>query len=290
MARGGLGACPLSGGRHFSLWGRDGASLVRERVGFCEGAPAAHEESVWGRNMELQRTFVMPSPEACPGLEVAVYPDFRPVRLMNNGRRNRIVGSFASLKTGQSAPWESHHERRGLEFAEVDPNVRDFRAQPFVMSWREGGKTSSYTPDRIEWRRDGQIWVVEVKERLEELDNADLRKRMERVSSAVEAWGAIFKLQYGEQLKEHPSADFVAAVLYYRHTQITHADWLILDGLSRSKERFTYDSFEAAYETPQLAFAKFSSLLVRRWVSVNDLKPPQAGTVISRVSSEGRCG
>ena len=239
--------------------------------------------------MQLE-TIHIPRCRSLPGLEMKAFPNFQPVRLLSNGRRNYIVGSFFSLKTGRAQPWESHNERRGLEFAEIDPAVRCFCAQPFVMNWRESGKPRSYTPDRLEWRTDGSFRVVEVKHRREDLEAPELNARLEAVAIGVRAWGAEFAIEFGQELKEHPSHSFVQSVLYFRRTEIAHSDWMILDELTGRNGCFEYGGFEAAYSTPQIAFAKFASLLVRGQLSLSRLEQPAQDTPIRRALLEGADG
>lgn len=239
--------------------------------------------------MQLE-TVQIPRCRRLPGLEMKAFPNFQPVRLLNNGRRNRIVGSFFSLKSGRPQPWESHNERRGLEFAEVDPAVRRFCAQPFVMNWRESGKPRSYTPDRLEWRADGSSRVVEVKHQREDIEDPELNARLEAIAIGVRAWGAEFAIEFGQDLKEHPSHSFVQSVLYFRRTEIAHADWMILDELAGRNGCFHYGGFEAAYSTPEIAFAKFASLLVRGELSLCRLEKPAEDTPIKRSGLEAAHG
>lgn len=229
---------------------------------------------------------ILPCPPPFTGLEISSYPNYQSARMESNGRRNRVVGSFTSLKTGIRAPWESHNERLGIEFAEVDPNVITYRTQPFILRGKVDGRAWSYTPDRFERRSDGKAYVIEVKQSAEELKRRDLSEKLNLAAAAVKAWGAEFEIQLGEALKSHQYSNFVRSVIYYRRTQITHSDWLTLDTLSDRSGKLSYGDLVTAYPTAAMAFAKFASLLVRGFLTMDRLEPVTEATSLRRTVRE----
>jgi hypothetical protein len=95
-------------------------------------------------------------------VEVLRRADGRNVRI-GNGRRNRPVGRYASVKNGESRVWESRPELFDIYHAEVDPDVVAYTTQPETLRWQSNGRRRQYTPDRQDVLVNGHRYV-EVKD------------------------------------------------------------------------------------------------------------------------------
>lgn len=85
-----------------------------------------------------------------------------PARKITNTGTRKNIGKFASHKTGNIVPYESHLERDYIYFLEIDPDVTDYVGQPWKLSYYLDGKPRKYTPDFFVERRTKKQ-VIEVK-------------------------------------------------------------------------------------------------------------------------------
>ncbi|MEP3072643.1 hypothetical protein [Maricaulis sp.] len=220
-------------------------------------------------------------------VRVRYEPDFKPVRLKSHGRRARYVGNFASIKAGRSLPWESGAERIGLERAEVDPHRIDFRAQPFRLSWYNGHRQISYTPDRLDLNSNGELECVEVKSDRQALWKPEMVEKLGLVRGLLHAVDVGFKVEFASELVRSSGADFVARVLHHRRTVLEPSDHAILDGLTSGfTSGFPFGALCEAYGDEPTAFAKLSGWLVRRRVATTICSDFCEATLIEPICRE----
>lgn len=149
--------------------------------------------------------------------------DGRHMRL-SNGRRNRAVGRYASVKNGWSPPWESRFELKDMYRAEVDTAVLSYASQPETLSWRSGSKTRRYTPDRVDYLADGSRRIVEVKNVYDADRDPDYALKLEEVADIYKALGTQFEIRDRALIEEEPSFSVIEEIQAYRRTVVTQSD------------------------------------------------------------------
>lgn len=85
-----------------------------------------------------------------------------PVRRVSN-RGGNIVGYFPSVKLERMVAFESTIERDLLYLLDFEPHVESFAEQPLVITYWEGIKQRTYTPDFQVKFTNGQTTLVECK-------------------------------------------------------------------------------------------------------------------------------
>ena len=81
----------------------------------------------------LARTLTSPLARLSATATIVVTPNGAPIRTIVTGRRPIVTGTYASRKAGRPLPYESMLERAFFMHSEVDPDVVDYRAQPFRL-------------------------------------------------------------------------------------------------------------------------------------------------------------
>lgn len=92
-----------------------------------------------------------------------VREDGEPIRTIFNGRRNRPVGLYPSIKSGRMIARESHLERLAIRWLETDYSVESYLDQPHTLYFSFNGKKTHYTPDYQITRSNASISYLEVK-------------------------------------------------------------------------------------------------------------------------------
>lgn len=149
--------------------------------------------------------------------------DGRHMRL-SNGRRNRAVGRYASIKNGWSPPWESRFELKDMYRAEVDGTVLSYTTQPETLCWQSGSKSRRYTPDRIDYLADGSRRVIEIKGSYEAERDPDYAEKLAEVADVYNALGVQFQLRDRHLIEEEPTFSAVEEIQAYRRTVVTTTD------------------------------------------------------------------
>lgn len=199
--------------------------------------------------------------------------NWRPTRLILNGRRKAASGAFASMKAGRSLPWESRNELTGMEFAEVDSRVIQFHAQPMTICWRRAETMYSYTPDRLEMLAGGRMRVLEVKSRSSAPQNPDYALKLADAGEILRAYGAEFEIESGEDLRASATYSVVRRVLYHRRTRVDADDLRNFSVACGAAQSCTLGEFVRCYDDPARGRAILSSLIVRGHVAF-DLDAP----------------
>ena len=83
-------------------------------------------------------------------------------RKISNTGSKKVIGKFPSLKMDSVIWWESQIERDYIYLLEIDPDVLEYRSQPFKIVYADSDKSRKYTPDFWVKRIDKQQ-IVEVK-------------------------------------------------------------------------------------------------------------------------------
>lgn len=149
--------------------------------------------------------------------------DGRHMRL-SNGRRNRAVGRYASIKNGWSPPWESRGELKDMYRAEVDGAVLSYVTQPETLYWQSGSKSRRYTPDRADHLANGSRRIVEIKGDYDADRDPDYSEKLEEVTGIYTALGVKFEIRDRNLIEQEPSFSAVEEVQAYRRTVVTQKD------------------------------------------------------------------
>lgn len=211
--------------------------------------------------------------------------NWKPVRLILNGRRKSASGAFASLKVGVSLPWESRNELTGMEYAEVDSRVKAFHAQPMTIYWRRGEASYSYTPDRLEIRSGGVMRLVEMKSRSDAPLGTDYAQKLDDACEIMTAYGAEFDVESGEGLRASPAYSSVRRILYHSRTRLDVEDASKLDRAFAHRQSCEAHDFISLYPESEVGMAKLSSLIVRGRVSFDLNRPFDKSSILHRPSA-----
>jgi len=199
-------------------------------------------------------------------IEVVRMPDGRHVRL-TNGRRNRAVGRYASIKMGATMPWESRLELCDLYRAEVDPQVISYSVQPETLHWRSRGKSYRYTPDRLDHLAGGGKRIVEVKDVYDEAADPEYGVKLSEASRIYGALGVAFEIHERASIRMEPSFSAVEEVQAYRRTVVTTADIAEMQRLLQKNSLSLADLLLAM--SPNHPRARLFALMTRRIVKID---------------------
>src|SRR5260221_3606279 len=156
-------------------------------------------------------------------VEIARRSDGRHIRL-TNGRRNRAVGRYASIKMGATIPWESRLELHDLYRAEVDPTILSYAVQPETLHWEFAGKRQLYTPDRLDLMADGNARIVEIKNRFDPNQNAEYTEKLNQAAQIYAVLGRSFELRERSQISIEPDFSAIEEIQAYRRSVVTVRD------------------------------------------------------------------
>ncbi|MFC3695541.1 TnsA endonuclease N-terminal domain-containing protein [Chenggangzhangella methanolivorans] len=205
-------------------------------------------------------------------MEVA--DDRGPVRTIFNGRRNRPVGLYPSVKCRRSIAWESRLERRTIRWLEVDDTVINYMEQPHRLRFLFRGQRTHYTPDFIVQTENRTVFV-EVKYRSdifkmrpEDRDRYRLARSIYR--SIDRDLVFVTDLRFKMQKVWHENAQVVeeSRRLLPSDDQLT----IIIDHLV-SRPRSTLGACAAAFGSPLHGQRSLMALMLRRVVRI-DLNIP----------------
>lgn len=143
---------------------------------------------------------------------------------LTNGRRNRAVGRYASVKMGSTVPWESRLELHDLYRVEVDPNVVAFFVQPEPLHWQREGRARTYTPDHLDHMADRSIRIVEVKDKFDPAEDPDYTEKLAEAEEIYAAIGRGFVLRDGTAIRAEPNSTAVEEVQAFRRAVVTVQD------------------------------------------------------------------
>ncbi|GLK81747.1 TnsA endonuclease N-terminal domain-containing protein [Methylopila turkensis] len=212
-------------------------------------------------------------------MEVA--EDRGPVRTIFNGRRNRPVGLFPSVKCRRNIAWESRLERRTIRWLEVDDTVIKYMEQPHRLRFSFRGARTHYTPDFVV-ETEKRIVFIEVKYR------SDIFKMLPEDRDRYRLARSIYRsidrdlifvtdLRFKMQKVWHENAQIVeeARRLLPSDDQLT----IIIDHLV-SRPKSTLGACAAAIGSPVHGPRSLMALMLRRVVRIDLNTPLGPGSAI----------
>jgi hypothetical protein len=140
-------------------------------------------------------------------------------RVTSIGRNLR--GTFTN-KAGHPVQFESFQERILTLLFERDTNIKDFRSQPFTITFTDQDKKErKYTPDFLVWRQNGAIEIHEVTltERQECTRSRDREQAAEKVCHE-KVWKYIVHTE--KTLPQETEVANLLALLPYRLKKYAH--------------------------------------------------------------------
>jgi hypothetical protein len=103
--------------------------------------------------------------EPLPSCWMVPFERALPVRAFGSYRGKRsFSGLWWSSTTSDHVGYESWLERDRVMALDFDPDVVGLSSQPFRLSWEQGDKTRSHTPDYFARLRDGTGVVIDVRD------------------------------------------------------------------------------------------------------------------------------
>jgi TnsA endonuclease N terminal len=167
----------------------------------------------------------------------------------------------------------------------MDPDVARVQVQPVQVTWQEGGRTRSYTPDifiQFKPGLDGGFgdtpWLCEIKSRAELRDKwAEYRRRFREATRHARSHGWIFKILTDRELRS--AASEVATFL--RHAVDLPPDppvqAKLLEGLARIGRTTPNGLLDATYpDRPErlCALRRIWELWARNLIDADGSRPP----------------
>lgn len=139
-------------------------------------------------------------------------------RKINNRGGGKIIGNFASQKTGKMIRWESQLERDYIYHLELDPNVIDYVSQPEAIEYKNiDGKIAKYTPDF--WvKRQNCEELVEIKPK-EKTMETDFMEKIKSIDIAIKSAGYKYLIITEEDIYINPK--FTNLKLLYRYSRFS---------------------------------------------------------------------
>lgn len=219
--------------------------------------------------------------------------DGAPIRSIITGRRHITTGSYASRKAGRGLPYESMAERALFMQSEVDPDVVDYRAQPFRFEFAIDGQKRSYIVDCVRLLSDGTIEVVEVKHDARSLRDPDYVAKLQAVRLICERVGWRFRVVLQKALRTSRAFDDIVDIQSWRFTSFGQADVFCvataidqgvtsLGDLAEALSRLA--SPEYPLRAMAVAIAKLKAMVVKRVVRFDLSHPLSLKTKVALVA------
>lgn len=117
----------------------------------------------------------------------------RPV--INRGQQH-LRSRMSSRKTGIQQIVEGRGHRDLTMWNEVNPQVLDFQAHPFLIRGQIGDEPFDYYPDHIRLMRNGRVELIEVKRTPADLSEPSYRRKLGAVAEIVRRGGWDFRILY----------------------------------------------------------------------------------------------
>jgi hypothetical protein len=117
----------------------------------------------------------------------------RPV--INRGQQH-LRSRMGSRKTGHQQVVEGRGHRDLAMWNEVNPDVIDYQAHPFLIRGQAGDEWFDYYPDHIRLMRDGRIELIEVKRTPADVDDLAYRRKLGMVAEIARRGGWTFRILY----------------------------------------------------------------------------------------------
>jgi hypothetical protein len=209
-------------------------------------------------------------------------PDGGPVRLRTHGRRKRMVGRYASVKSGRALPYESRNELHDQWRAEVCSEVLESAAQPHTLVFRMDGVERRYTPDRADKLAGGGVRIVEVKGALGD-ESPDYWRKLAYARDFYEGLRWSFHVVDSAAIQAQPQFDAIELIQRYRRTLVSAAEVTRVREHLESRPSCTLDEVQLLFQDGPVAFAKVAALVVRRVVRLDLDRPLSPTTAVHLV-------
>jgi hypothetical protein len=202
-----------------------------------------------------------------------------PIRTIVEHAHAKPTGTFFSLKSGRSQPWEAIDERHYMWISEVDSRVRTYTAQPFRMEFVfDGGEIITYFPDLERILDDPtEVEVIEIKKNTAEASrDPSYAAKLSLARKACQAKGWNFRIIAADKhiLPGH-LLDNARLIRVDRLTRLTTEDHLrIGEAMTVSRGTLTYGDAVAALSGradpwDRDATAKLHAMIARRFLTID---------------------
>lgn len=219
--------------------------------------------------------------------------DGAPIRSIITGRRHITTGCYASRKAGRGLPYESMAERALFMQSEVDPDVVDYRAQPFRFEFVIDGQKRSYIVDCVRLMGDGTIEVVEVKHDARSLQDPDYIAKLQAVRLICERVGWRFRVVLQKALRTSCAFDDIVDIQSWRFTGFGQTDVFCvgtaidqgitsLGDLAEALSRLA--SPDDPHKAMVVAIAKLKAMVVKRIIRFDLSHPLSLRTKVALVA------
>lgn len=113
-----------------------------------------------------------------------------------NRRQKHLRSRMGSRKTGLQQVVEGRGHRDLTMWNEINPQIIDYQAHPFLIRGHANGRTFDYYPDHVRLRRDGVIELIEVKRTPADLSDPRYREKLAAVAEVARRIGWTFRVLY----------------------------------------------------------------------------------------------
>ncbi|PXA90884.1 hypothetical protein DMC47_27090 [Nostoc sp. 3335mG] len=203
-----------------------------------------------------------------------------PIRTIVGRVYTRPVGSFPSVKTAITQPWDAIQQRNLIHISEADPQIIDYCTEPHRGECSTGVEDFIYFPDLIRLRVDGTIEVIEVKNSLDEVDrDPEYKRKLGYFGSIYEQLGWSFKIFDRSEIEREPRLSNARAISLDRATTVTTAHRMsLLEALQDGGGTIGFGEAVASLSeqaNPECATgrARLHALIVKRFIEIDINKP-----------------
>jgi len=219
--------------------------------------------------------------------------DGTPIRSIITGRRHITTGSYASRKAGRALPYESMAERKFFMQSEVDPDVVDYRAQPFRFEFVIDGQKRTYIVDCVRLMADDTIEVVEVKHDARSLRDPDYVAKLQAVRMICERVGWRFRIVLQKALRTSRAFDDIVDIQSWRFSDFGQTDIFCVgtaidQGITSLGDLAEALSCHVSPDDPQkvmaASIAKLKAMVVKRIIRFDLSHPLSLRTKVALVA------
>lgn len=216
---------------------------------------------------------------------IVVTPNGAPIRTIVTGRRPIVTGTYASRKAGRPLPYESMLERAFFMHSEVDPDVVDYRAQPFRLEFIIAGVKRTYIVDCLRLLADNSIEIVEIKRDRRALRDPHYAVKLEAVRIICERVGWRFRIVFASELLDPEYVyENILEVQSCRLTEFDRSDVFIVTEALLRRSPLTMGELGDVLGDRLLGIAKLKAMAVKRIVRIDLTRPLFTETSVELVS------
>ncbi|GLK77619.1 hypothetical protein GCM10008171_28730 [Methylopila jiangsuensis] len=205
-----------------------------------------------------------------------------PIRTVFNGRRNRPVSLYPSVKCDRMIASESYLERRAIRWLEVDSDVVSYMDQPHTLHFTFNGKQTRYTPD-FGINRNRHTTYLEVKYRRDLFKmEPDERKRLKRARAIYRSIGS--NLEFFTDLRLKVASTWHENAIELEKARRLSPSPAALASLIAHLETIKESSLQdcaGAMSDPDLGAARVMALALRRIVRLQLDQPLGSQTIVT---------